>query len=208
MGMWANTAAISRVQVFPTAGSTFVTGSRATLYGMVGTLPAAGGHSYLGYDTVGGSVETMTINRMYAKKITVASDSLLASIDAHIRTNTADHAGSFCAGVLTDSSGAPDLVMSNVQNSSLAVYLSKAGATNGSFRWFSVPSGIWLPAGDYWVYVQHFPSSGGSSIDIHYDGSGADRYQTPSFNGVADWAGLYSPTTSSNRYSIRANMLG
>lgn len=163
--------------------------------------------SYLGYNTVGGSTETTTLNRMYAKKITVASASLLTSIDAHIRTNTADHAGSLCAGVLSDSSGSPDLIMSNVQNSSIAMYLSKAGATNGTFRWFSVPIGIWLPATDYWIFVQHFVASGGSAIDIHYDTSGSDRYQTPSFNGVADWGGLYSSTTSSNRYSIRASVL-
>lgn len=33
-GWWNNTAAVARVTIFPGAGATFVTGSRATLYGL------------------------------------------------------------------------------------------------------------------------------------------------------------------------------
>jgi hypothetical protein len=38
---------------------------------------------------------------------------------------------------------------------------------------------------------------------IYYDTSGSDRYYTSGGNWVTDW-GFYTPTTSSNKYNIRA----
>jgi len=162
--------------------------------------------SYLGYNTVGGSVETMTSLRVYAKKITLTADGLLASVDCHIRGSAADLGSSQAAGVFSDSGGSPDLVLAFVgyDHDAVSVYLRKSIGAAGTFRWFCTPIGIWLPAGDYWIFIHN--RNGGN--DLHYDSGGSDRYMTEGAGlGITDWDGLYSPTTSSNTYSIRANVL-
>jgi len=164
---------------------------------------------YVGYNTIGGSTETMAYLRVYAKKVTLASASLLTSIDAYIRTNTDDHAASLYACVFSDNAGTPDLLLAQVApgDGGVMLYLSKASATNGTARWFSTPIGMWLSAGDYWIGVQMFQGAGNQPFTIYYDATGSDRYQTSSFNGNADWGGLFAPTTTANQYSIRGSLL-
>lgn len=162
--------------------------------------------SYLGYNTVGGSAVDMTVWRVYAKQITMSSAGLLSSIDAHIRTNANDGAGGVNVGVYTDSSGTPDLIIAHTAQPSSATYMSKASATVGTYRWVSFAVGMWLPAADYWICVQH-NSSAATRMTIKYDATGADRTYDSGFDGFADWGGLYSPTTTANAYSIRASIL-
>jgi hypothetical protein len=64
--------------------------------------------------------------------------------------------------------------------------------------------GKWLTAGDYWIAVAPLDTT--TILQIAYDGSGSDRYYTSGGTWFSDW-GYYTPTTSGNKYSIRANTI-
>lgn len=168
---------------------------------------AAGGggggmtHSYIGYPTAGGSIETAGVNaKVYAKSVTLAADSYLASIGAYLQIASASHGAALGVAVYTDVAGAPGLVIAAGQGK-----MGQLALNATTPRWFHSPVGVWLPAGTYWIAVRLADSGGSVITQINYDGSGADRTATGASEQWADWARL-TPTTTSNRYSIRADV--
>lgn len=163
-------------------------------------------HTYLGYNTVGGSTETMTNSRFLAKKVTVSSAGLLASISCYIDLGASNDSVSAISALLyTDSAGTPQyLVAANMMSNDLILLDNAAGGGgNTNPRWFHIPIGAYVTAGDYWIAV------GGGDVAgfrIYYDGSGSDRYYTSGGSWSADW-GFYAPTTTANQYSIRASLI-
>lgn len=161
-------------------------------------------HEYLGYNTVGGSTENMTQRRVYAKKITVSSAGILSSIGAHVIGASSDQVSSLSWCLLNDNSGTPNQILSYVINPSQSLLPDNASGAGGlTARWIDMPCGVYLAPGDYWIAVMSLESA---LLAIYYDGSGSDRYYTSGGNWFSDW-GWYSPTTSSNQYSIRASLI-
>lgn len=182
-----------------------------------GPFGAGGGgitQAYAGYNTVGGSWETMTSKRVLAKKITLANACLITSIGAHLRNNSAgadDQVESLNTALYTDNSGTPQYLIHYSTNVVTAtdgptmLLDAAAGATgDGTARWVEQACGVWVTAGDYWIAVAPLDTT--TILQIAYDGSGSDRYYTSGGTWFSDW-GFYSPTTSSNKYSIRANTI-
>ena len=171
------------------------------------TLAGGGGggsFSYLGYDTVGGSTETMTTNRHYLKKITVASSGLILSVDAYLSNNGGDNVQAFGVSVYTDSAGVPSRLISYFGNPLLSVLLESTTATPVA-RWLSMPMAVRVTSGDYWIGVVNNATVGPGTIA--YD-VGTDKHYTPGGAWAADpGGGLYALTTSARQYSIRASFL-
>jgi hypothetical protein len=161
-------------------------------------LGAGGGgggvtQAFVGYNTVGGSVETLTTNRQYMKSITLANDCLLASIDAHIKGNDSN-VPFWYVGVAADNAGEFGNMISSTTSAANHVFM------NTSYRWLSTPVGIWLSAGTYWI---GFVST--AAVEIHYDGSGSDRYfAIGTYMADGDQG---AQTDSTRKYSIRANTI-
>lgn len=159
-------------------------------------------HSYIGYNTAGGTTETMTTRRVYATKVTLATAGLITSIGAYCKSDGADHVGGLAVGVFSDNSGTPNLLIAKSPVVNTDSFLETAAATTTA-RWLHVPLGFYLTAGDYWLAVGDM---GANPNVIHKDGSGADRYYTSGGNWIADW-GFYTPTTTTSKYSIRADFI-
>ncbi len=187
-----------------------LTADAASTGGMKWNTASGGGgltHTFAGYNTVGGSYESMITHRWYAKKITLASAGLLASIGAYIQATTSDSVGGAIGVCLwDDASGTPDHVLSFITQFDDTALLDNVSGGGGVSRprWLHRPVGMWLAAGDYWIGIA--ASDITDTIQVAYDGSGSDRYFTAGGHWVADW-GWYTPTTSSNKYSIRADVL-
>lgn len=158
--------------------------------------------SYVGYNTVGGSFFNM--GGQYAKKITLGSAGLIASIDVYVKGNGSNVMTLGCA-ILDDNAGAPGHVIA----------MTPAPVDRGSFpgltytayidttgRWLSMAIGKWLAAGDYWLLVHGGNSDGGTQLA--YDGSGSDYSETAQLYLTENGTGL---TNSGNKYSIRASLI-
>lgn len=163
------------------------------------TTASGGGatHSYLGYNTVGASFENVTVNRQYMKKITVASAGTLLSVDVHIKATVTDPTA-LIGIVLDDASALPTLMRGQS-------YTHQIGLKGGNAaRWFSLPIGAYLTAGDYWIGVT-VTLVGASVLQLAYDTGGSDRYSTVGPYGLD---GDYGATTDSTlKYSIRGSFL-
>lgn len=165
--------------------------------------PTTGGfaQSYAGTSTIGGTWETVTTRRVYLKKVTLAADGMLASVEAYIRQSGAA-GSSISAGVYSDVSGSPTLQIATGAGGSIYPAL---GSTPGSGRWMSVPLGKWATAGDYWIAVFFFANNQDIAVDT---ASGTDRIYTSNADTQADAnGGVFTVTNTSKTYSLRANFL-
>lgn len=164
-------------------------------------------HAYVGYNTVGGSTESMITRRQYMKKVTLADDCLVTSIGAYIKQNSTNKVVGMAVGVLTDNAGSPELVIATGANDTSlnsGFYATNTGSL-GAARWIHAPIGVWLVAGDFWLSVEFEVQTTGDYV-IYYDGSGGDRYFTNNALRISD-SGWTTVTTSSNKYSIRASTI-
>lgn len=177
---------------------------------------AGGGitQAYVGYNTVGGSWETMTTKRVLATKVTIGTACLITSIGAYLRNNSSgadDQVESMNTALYTDNAGTPQYLIHYNTNLTAAtdgptmLLDSASGATgDGTARWVENSCGVWVAAADYWIAVA--PLDTATILQIAYDGSGSDRYYTSGGSWFTDW-GFYTPTTTANKYSIRANTI-
>jgi len=163
------------------------------------TIPGGGGsHSYVGYNTIGGTTENTTNLRVYMKKITLASAGVIVSIGAYLG-QFQDVATSFAAAIYSDIAGAVGVQLASTTEDT-HVYESAATPTY-TVGWRHRPMGLYCAAGDYWIA---FRTS--ASLVLYYDGSGSDRYYTAGGSYFAD-GGRFSETDSTRIYSFRASVL-
>lgn len=208
------TPAASDWRLYFKAGGLYAVDDAGTEIGPFQTSAGALTQAYAGYNTAGGSWETMTTKRVLAKKITIATDCLITSIGAYLRNNSSgadDQVESLNTALYTDNAGTPQYLIHYGTNLTAAsdgptmLLDSASGATgDGTARWIDQACGVWVAAGDYWIAVAPLDTS--TILQIAYDGSGTDRYYTSGGSWFTDW-GFYTPTTSSNKYSIRANTI-
>jgi hypothetical protein len=176
------------------------------------TIPGGGGftHTYLGYNTAGASNEAMATDKVYAKKVTVATAGIVTSIGAYVDHDPAavdDSVADMSCAIYSDASGTPDNLIFVVSNTALSSMLDDTSGAGGDgvARWFHTACGMYLTAADYWIAVKVHTNSN-SSRRIFYDGSGSDRTYVSGGDWFTDW-GWYSPTTTANKYSIRASII-
>lgn len=174
--------------------------------GSIAAIGSGGGgsgltQSYSGYNTIGGSTEAVTNNKIYWKKITLSNDCLVTSIGAYVQQVNTNSTVEMNIGIATDSGGVPTTLIA-VNNGSSDPNGFLTGAA-GTVSWLEMPIGIWLTAGDYWVCVQFFRNP--ATFDVYYD-SGTDRTATAGGFYVAPDA-IHTTSDSTRKYSIRANTI-
>lgn len=177
--------------------------SNSGITGPFGTATPGGiTQAYAGYNSIGGSSTAATANLIYLKKVTLAADCTIASIGAYVKQNTGGATLTIAVGLYTDNSGAPLYV---VGGSFITIFGQITSGVAGSARWVDVPLGAFVAAGDYWIAFQ----MSNVNWDVYYDGSGSDRTIAPnSTPQLADYGGnIYTDTTTSNKYSLRANTI-
>lgn len=171
---------------------------------------ASGGgatHSYLGYNTVGGSNELMQAQWMYCQQVTPAASGLLLGISAHLVQGTADSVAGFVVGVWEDSGSntVGQLIAIGGDGGGTVGYYKPTSGGLGTAEWLHWPICIYLTgSAKYWIGIIRNASG---SFNIYYDGSGSDRtIATGGGTWVAD-GGRYTQTDSTKKYSLRASFL-
>jgi hypothetical protein len=160
-------------------------------------------HSYIGYNTQGGSTENGANGTVWVKKVTLASAGMLMSVGAFISETANGTPGAF-AGVLNDVAGSPERW---IAAPSFAWYNALTTTAGGNYaqRWYHIAVGIYLAAGDYWLAFGSVTLNG-ADIQIAYDGSGTDKNWS-SANGWTSDAGRYTVNTTTRKYSIRGSLI-
>lgn len=182
------------------SGGLYVKDSGGTVTGALGTGGGGGvTGTYYGYNTAGGTTETMTSKKVYAKKITVSSAGLLVSVGAYVKDDGADHVGALHVALFEDNAGTPRKILAYNFPAGTSLLPETAASTTAA-RWIEIPLAAPVAATDYWIAVM---DSSTSPLVIHKDASGSDRTYTSGGAWIADW-GFYSPTTTTDKYSIRA----
>lgn len=158
-----------------------------------------------GYTGAGASTEQMVSRKVYAKRITLASPALIASIGAYVQSDGVDHVGGLVAALYSDVAGAPGKILAASPMCSVDLLLqSAAGTQTPTPRWLDRAIGVTVPAGDYWIAVMDAGTSSQRTV-IRKDSGGSDRTYTSGGNWAADW-NRYTPTTTTDRYCIRASL--
>lgn len=156
-------------------------------------------HAYLGTNSVGGSVESMTDSRMLMKRITLPSDGLLVSIGAALQMQTNGAVDGLYGGLWSDSAGSPTSLIAITAPPVQTLYI------NTTNRWLEMALVKYLTAGDYWIGIAS--GLGGSRLNIAYAAGGSDRYYTAGGDYTSDSVNMGGTTTGTRDYSIRAGVL-
>jgi hypothetical protein len=202
---FTNAAADYRILFLGEDGLLHVKDSSGTV-----TNPFSGGsgatHAKVGTTSLGASFDT-TMKAVY-KKITLANDCLIASISVGIKGQSSGTA-MIDAGVMSDNSGTP----LNVIGAGYPTR-SAAGSSNdlrGSFvinataRFVTMPCGLWVTAGDYWLVAVNNANSG-SDVQLAYSsGTGSDRTKATT-DGLYDHS-VGASSTGSNDYSVHCDTI-
>lgn len=157
--------------------------------------------AYVGTTSVGASSLTFNSSKMYAKKVTVAADSLIASIDARINTTDGESVN-LRAILYDDNSSAPGKMVAYVD------YANDSIRFNGNDRWVSLPIGYYTAAGgDFWIAV-HSPDV--HNLALAYETTGGNDQQV---NSGSTWTIDPGATGGSitdpgdHLYSLRASIV-
>jgi hypothetical protein len=177
-------------------------------------IPGGGGSaspSYLGYNTIGGSTQAMTSQRIYCTQITAGgSGNVLLGIQAYMAVTA--EAVVNCLWALFADSGSDTIgdllsyVTDTAGTDASAALIHATG--NYPARWWGKPMSWALDASTkYWVGVSFI--GGGGNPNLYKDGSGSDRYYTLG-SGPYIGDGTYTAFTqvnTTNKHSIRALVL-
>jgi Major tropism determinant N-terminal domain len=179
----------------------------------LGVKWAAGGgggglaHSYIGYNTIGGTWVTFAAAfTTYAKPVTLASAGLLTSIGFYCQASGSFASVGFNFAVYSDNAGSPAGPIAG------GTYVPTFSTGDMLFavttpRWYHLPIGVWLPAGNYWLVFIVTHNSG--TFQVAKDATGGTDATISGgasvFQDVA--AGSLTVTPTTNRYSVRADLL-
>lgn len=195
---------------FTPAGSIAATDVQAAIEEVASEATGGGGltQAYEGHNSIGATTETATVSRTYVKKITLAEGRLLASVDIYLKQLTAAQAFAVAGVLYDDVSGEPVHLMAVSGDPNQAINPYRVSGVAGDARWLSMPMGVWLPAGDYWIGFRiltqaqatvYYDAAGGS--DAYWDAGGNSFYtDAPDTSGT-----VYTRNDTTRRYSIRAN---
>lgn len=165
--------------------------------------------SILGYDTVGGTEESATINRVYAKSFTPTATGYLSMFEIYTRETT-DSVQGLIVGLYENNAGALGKLISMERVLSVAMTNNATfgGGTASVARWLGVPlSGKVTSGTTYWVAWMWTAELGGSPTPRQfYDGSGTDRRYDSTNQFLTD-GGRFTETTDSRKYSVRVTEL-
>jgi hypothetical protein len=168
-------------------------------------IPGGGGgltQAYEGYDTAGGSWDVAGVNaKVYMKQVTLASDCLVASIGAYIQ-HASGSAAAPAVALYEDSGGSPADIIGYGPGPQV---LQQVATTP---RWVDISLGVWVPAGTYWIAIRTTDNGLGASVvlQVAYDATGSDKTATGTTGQWFDGS-VYSFTTTSNEFSIRASTI-
>ncbi len=167
-------------------------------------MPAVGVvMSQLGTTSTGGSFRSPS-STSYWKKITMASAGFLASISVAVKGDGSNE-GALAVAVASDTSGSPINIIADTGHQRKLSDGSMVGNVrlNTTTRFVTVPVGVWLTAGDYWIGALIFGTAG--SLQIAYAaGTGSDK------TNVGDRAidsSLNGYSTTTDDHSIYATIL-
>jgi len=202
---FTNAAADYRILFLGEDGLLHVKDSSGTV-----TSPYTGGggatHAKVGTTSLGASFDT-TLKAIY-KKITLANDCLIASISVGVKGQSTGTA-LIEVGVLSDNAGTPLNIIA-----AHAPTRSSAGSSNdlrGQFvinstaRFMTMPIGVWVTAGDYWLAAVNNANSGNDVQLAYSSGTGSDRTKA-STDGLYDHS-VGASSTGSNDYSIHCDTI-
>lgn len=172
-------------------------------------------HSYVGYNTAGGSTLTMTQYRVYMKSVSLSAGQTILSIDAYLKCQASDHVGALAVAVFSDNAGSPLRLLKFTPIrfpggvtglNGISDVLLESAVNTPFARWVGMPINYYNDSGaTQAVWIAVMDSSNFPNV-IAYDGSGTDAYYT---SGGAWWAdaGFYTVTVGTNKYSIRADVV-
>lgn len=167
-------------------------------------------HSYVGYNTVGGTTESVVDKTIYAKPFTPASSGLLLSVGFHMKWQE-DYTYAGWVGCWADNSGSPgDLIATNrgfgIPQALVGIDLHHSAEAD---QWLDIPLTSYLTGStQYWIGFQMARTdSTGTQPLVYYDTSGSDKSATRS--NVIAVNGQNGPSWSSTtkKYSIRGDFL-
>lgn len=159
-------------------------------------------HSYIGYNTIGGTSLAPNVRRCYAKQVTTAVDGWIGSIQIYLTESATGHVYNFVGAVWADNSGAVGKLLSFGSIPTGSANFAPLASSSG---WVGAPSSpIFCTAGTYWIGIDWNFSSSGAAISMFRDASGTDRTFDPSGDFVSD-GGVFTQTNSTFKFSIRAD---
>jgi hypothetical protein len=170
---------------------------------------AAGGgggitHSYVGYNSIGGTPEAWTNTQGRAKQIVLATAGVLLTIDFYIDQTANNVEGLPIAAVWADLTGTPGICIAASGGSQPTFFGQPPGTYTYTPRWLSIPIGIYLAAGTYWIGAT---MAGGSDVRLYYDGSGSDVTWSIGSGVFINDGGRWTNTVGSKKYSIRGSLI-
>jgi hypothetical protein len=190
---------------FRTGGTT----PTAPLWGnsdQTASSPGALARTTVGYATIGGSNVAMAQYDHYVKQVTLATDGFLASVSIYIKGTGSGSALGVRVGVWDDVTGAPGHIRATgaVTNGASGIFPETVNGVASDAGWLTIPIGVWLAAGTYWI---GFMQTNAGGFNIYYDGSGSDRKWTAGADNISGATTRYTITTTTNKYSIYADIL-
>jgi hypothetical protein len=210
-GSAAATPDASEVVIYAKADGLMYSKDDAGTETLMSSGVAAGGgtHSTLGTTSTGASFRTPNnAGITYLKKITVAADAFLMSVNVYIKGNNAN-AGALGAAVWSDSAGAPVNVIAGARtigNDGVSAALNGNIQLNATARWIKMPLGIWLAAADYWLGVKISGGTADNALLIAYSaGTGSDKTQAHSSRDID--ISIVGTSNTTDDHSIYADVL-
>jgi hypothetical protein len=174
---------------------------------------AAGGgggltQAYEGKNAIGASTETLTLDRVYLKKITIAEARLITNVEAYLQQVTAANASQPEFYLYDDVAGKPVHLLQAV-GPFRSINPYRVAATPGDARWFGMPMGRWCAAGSYWIGLKITVQA---QLKLAYDTGGSDyRWDAGGNNFTSDAPDtsgtVYTLVDTTRDYSIRANTI-
>jgi len=152
--------------------------------------------------TDGGSYDATY--RGYLKKITLATDGLVASIMAMVKGNANNNSSITCA-IFTDSSGPANVIATSA---AIKIDVDTTAVNNigmsATVRSVAIPIGAWLVAGDYWIGIYTNSDTANALYLAYASGTGTDHTQALKNPGDGS---VWATSLTDDDYSIAANIL-